>query len=361
MSKKLEEQYKIAKRFLDNIKGSISIVFHGDGDGVTSAVQVSKYLESLGKEVILVEPNDKSGIYLSNELVERIKDAENIVFVDLAIDQTEVPEKIHDKDVLVIDHHTIAKDLNEKENFTHINPRFFNEKLYLPASYLCYRTLNKEEFLWIAGMGVVSDYGVRNCQDLMKELEDRYPELVKEGLTQEKTQESKIGLYSNLINSAKGVKGNRGLKEAYNILYDCEEHEDIMSGRLIEYHEKFEGELKKLLDDFEKNATHYSKSNSYLYKIDSKYRISSTLSTVMSGKNPGSLIFIIRENGDLQINVRCQTDRVDVGKLTKELVKGIGKGGGHPNAAGGKIPAKNKERFMNRLKENLDLHSFEKD
>ncbi|MFB6088184.1 MAG: DHHA1 domain-containing protein [Candidatus Aenigmatarchaeota archaeon] len=358
MNKELEEQYKLAKNILDDIEGGISIVFHGDGDGVTSAVQVSKYLENAGKEVILVEPNDKAGIYLSNELIERVKEAENIVFVDLAIDQTGVPEKIHDENVLVIDHHTIDEDLNERENFTHINPRFYNSNLYLPAAYLCYRILNEEKFLWIAGMGVVSDYGVKDCQDLMKELEERHPELVEKGLTQEKSQESKIGFYSKLINSAKGVKGNKGLKEAYNILHDCEDHKDIMSGRLIKYHEKFEGELKRLIDDFEKNATHYSKSNSYVYKIDSKYRISSTLSTVMSERKPGSIIFVLRENSSLQLNVRCQTDRTDVSKLVKELVEGIGKGGGHPNAAGGKIPESNKERFMNRLKEKLDLHSF---
>ncbi len=46
---------------------------------------------------------------------------------------------------------------------------------------------------------------------------------------------------------------------------------------------------------------------------------------------------------------RCQSGRVNVAELLKELTDGIGKGGGHPQAAGAEVRIEHKDEFFQRL------------
>ena len=74
--------------------------------------------------------------------------------------------------MIVIDHHIFEKNLNS-ERVVHINPRFKKET-YLPTSYLVYRILENlgkeiKPFIWIAVTGIIGDYDVRECKDVMEE------------------------------------------------------------------------------------------------------------------------------------------------------------------------------------------------
>ena len=81
----------------------------------------------------------------------------------------------------------------------------------------------------------------------------------------------------------------------------------------------------------------------------------STISSLLSKKYPDAGIFAIRRNKEFRVSARCQTGRIDMAKLLKETTKGIGAGGGHERAAGASVPKKNGERFLESLRERLEL------
>lgn len=350
----LKKQYERGRNFLSSLKGNVSIIYHKDSDGLTSGVQVYKFFKRNNNNIDTISPNDKSGINISNELIETVKESDNVIFLDLPVDQISIVNKFEDVEVLVIDHHIVTKDLNDR-NILHINPRFYKEDIYLPAAYLCYKIIGNKDLAWIAGIGVIGDYGVDSCRDLIEEIKVTYPGLLGEDLTEKAIFKSRLGLYSEMINASKSIRGLKGLNEAFRIISKCETPEEFIESRLLKYYEKFQKELDKVEDEFEERGVFYSKANSYVYEIESKYNISSPFSSRIAEKYPDSVIFIITRNKGTKLNVRCHSGRVNVGKFMSELTEGIGRGGGHPKAAGGKIPRRNTQEFLNRLEERLEI------
>lgn len=74
-----------------------------------------------------------------------------------------------------------------------------------------------------------------------------------------------------------------------------------------------------------------------------------------------SVVYSIRKDG-IKLSVRSKTLEYDAGRITSRALNGIGSGGGHPNMAGGMIPAESsegsskellhllRERFLKELK-----------
>jgi len=330
-----------------------SLIYHKDSDGVCSAVLFSKMM---GKPEI-VSPNDSTGVKISENLFKKINELPQAVFTDLPVDQISY-EKILTK-TLVIDHHIPTKNLNEvyPQRFIHVNPRFQDPEIYLPASYIVYKIIEKinkkvEKYSWIAGVGVVGDKGVENCRDLIKLIGKKYPSLsIKDNSS---IWESELGFLSKLIDSSKGIAGIKGIIKSYEIFYKAESPDDIKNTELIKYYQKFQRELENLMLDFKYHSEHFPKTNSYLYKVISKYNIESTLSTILSEKNPDAAIFVYRIKNGLHISARCQTARINVAEVLKKLSKGIGSGGGHPQAAAASIQEKHISLFLERLKNFLE-------
>ncbi|MCD6477563.1 MAG: DHH family phosphoesterase [Candidatus Aenigmarchaeota archaeon] len=330
-----------------------SLVYHKDADGVCSAVLLSKV-----KNPTLSSPNDSNGIKISDSLMERLNELPKAVFTDLPVDQMPY-ERIKVK-TLVIDHHIPTRDLNNYDNFIHLNPRFKMPNAYLPASYLVYRILEKKyknikKYSWIAGVGVVGDRGTNSCRDLIDVIERDYPELlIKDKYNPKKMWSSELGFFSKLIDSSKGVKGIRGIMKSYEIFLNAEKPEDIKNTELMNYYRRFQRELENLIMDFRYHSEFFPETNAYMYRIESKYNIESTLSTVLSEKNPDAAIFVYRIKNGLHISARCQTGRINVADVLRNLSEGIGSGGGHPQAAAASIRKEHANRFLERLRNYLE-------
>ncbi len=91
----------------------------------------------------------------------------------------------------------------------------------------------------------------------------------------------------------------------------------------------------------------------YVYRIDSRLSIASTVSTMLSERNPDKIIFVVKQSNQMmKISARYQEgrqDTVNLNDLLKKAVKGIGSGGGHIRAAGAVVPKKDWPEFERRV------------
>lgn len=162
--------------------GKKLLFYHHDADGVCSAALLLKFFPGF-------ESMPREGPRLEESFPEYVvkKKPGLLVFLDIPIDQEwklvrEIQKKIPGLRIMIIDHHILEKDLNSSKT-VHYNPRF-KKDIYLPAAYLVYKILEGlgkgvKPSKWIAGMGIIGDYGFRECSDFLKTLEKEKPGILK--------------------------------------------------------------------------------------------------------------------------------------------------------------------------------------
>src|SRR3989338_11066201 len=133
-----------AVEFLKNIKktDNVVIIFNNDGDGICSCALIRRLLAKKGVEPYIISqpmPPDK---YLQKRLQTTIPT--KIIFLDMAIDQQPhiVKRFSSISDILIVDHHTIHKNMNGK-NIVHYNPRFNGKGIYQSTTYCAYKICSK--------------------------------------------------------------------------------------------------------------------------------------------------------------------------------------------------------------------------
>ncbi|MCD6367607.1 MAG: DHH family phosphoesterase [Candidatus Aenigmarchaeota archaeon] len=335
-------EFDRVKKFLSDLD-EYSLVYHKDSDGVCSAVLLSKFLGTPK----VVSPNDLPGIGITDMLVNSINSTKKIIFTDLPVDQTSY-DKIK-RETLIIDHHIPKTNLNKVSNkFIHVNPRFSDPNAYYPASYIVYKIseplgMDVKKCSWISAVGVIGDHGEKTCKDV-----------IEDAIRDHGIDRNDLNFLSNIIESSKGVKGMSGISEAYQIFLNAESPKDVLESKLIGYYHKYQKEINQLISDFRYHSEFFPETDSYLYEIKSRYNITSVLSTKISEEMPDSAVFVYKVRDYLFISARCQTGRINVGKLMEKLSEGIGSGGGHPQAAAATIPKKHIEEFMERLRKYLE-------
>ncbi len=331
------------KEILNSEENKI-LVYHRDADGVCSAALILKYFPNF-KSIVREGPIIDKDFY-KKVIKEKPK---FILFVDIPIDQSwkklkEIKNKTN-AEILIIDHHIPEKNLNP-EGIIHINPLFY-EKIYLPASFLVYEIVKKFEkeirrFVWIAGIGIIGDHCI--TPECLEECKKFYPNLLNK-----KPLNSKLAKGAELISSAISLKGETGAEKALEILIDSQEFEDFFNQpKLRKWKEIINKEIKKILMDFEIKKETYPEINLFIYLFKSKFNLSAVISSILADKYPDKIILIAKElNGDKKVSIRYSKGKLNMGEIVKQAVKGIGSGGGHPQAAGALI------KDWKKFKENL--------
>ncbi len=344
--------YEKGREFLKKMNEP-SIIYHADSDGLCSAVLVSKFLRYEGIEPSFVSPNDGPGIAVTDGLLNEIKYAKSCMFLDFQVDSLGLVEKMNCERILILDHHLPVKDLNSPQ-VLHLNPRFKLKDVYVPTSRLAYDLCLpvSEGFEWLALVGIVGDRGFAESMDIIKKASKKYPSLVP-SLRDEDLLKGTFGILSEIIEASKAVKSLDGIRRAFSVFTEANEPKDVMDSFLMKWREEFRNELSRLEADFEQNAEKFKSTNSYIYFIRSKYHLSSFMSNILADRFPDSAIFIMKKGDGLKVSGRCQSGRLNVAKILSELTEGIGRGGGHPKAAGAYVPLKEDE-FLSRLREKLE-------
>lgn len=330
------------------------IVHHRDVDGNCAAAQLLKFFEFESMSI-----KDPFVSYdLVNELVE--KNPQFIVFLDLAVDEhwenvVSLQTKLKNTKIVVFDHHVIRKDLNDF-GIIHINPRFIMSDAYIPTSLMVFDLLkclglNIESQMWISIIGTISDYGHKANPEFMKLAKETYPGFMK-GSQPIKT---KLGDAAKTIYSGIICRGEYGSRYALNALVKSKGFEDFAENEtLLEWRKTVDAEIKSVLDDFKKNKE--TKDKIVFYEIKSELNITAILANILAEKNADKFIVVSKHAQEgWKVSTRSPREpksEVDLSKVVSEAAKGIGYGGGHPQAAGALV--KNWEKFKEKMSASIN-------
>jgi len=351
MKKAIEYLKKINK------KDVVVIIFHNDGDGICSATLLNKFLiKWRGKpaDMLITQPMPPN-----KNLIDYVKTTipTKIIFTDLAIDQdVKFVKKFESiSKVLVIDHHEINNKISSKK-VTYYNPRLYNKNVYKSASYIVYKITSKivdmSDCLWIASIGIISDYDITYSKDLLNEANSKYHNYLGR-ITQKDVLTSKFGIMSDMIASAKATK-SLSCEQMVEMFTKSNSPEDILNGKYADKikksYQKIQNELERLKIDIKKSAE--INKNVVFYKFDSKYNFRSPLSSIISDKYPSKVIIVWNKSkGNIKLSARAKYQKYNIGSILKKISKKMKNvsAGGHPAAAGATIP----EKYWEEFKENL--------
>jgi single-stranded DNA-specific DHH superfamily exonuclease len=332
--------------------GKRLLFYHRDADGICAASLLLKFFGDF-------EVDARQGPRIEREFVKALieKKPDLVVFLDLPIDQEwekikEIFDKLPRLKIVVIDHHIHERDMNS-ERIVHVNPRFF-EDVYLATSYVVFKLMealgrNTPAFVWIAGIGIIGDYDVKDCQDVLDLSEKMYP-----GSVGNRPLSSKLGYASELICSAVTVKGSEGAEKVLKTLLESKDYRKFLeSKRLKVWHRNVKEEIRRVIKDAYSNREIHQKLGLHIYTIRTRMSLTSAVSTYFAEKYPDKTVIIRRRSeGEWKLSFRNQAGHVNVGQLAKKCVQGIGTGGGHKKAAGAIVSDwdKFRERILEELK-----------
>ena len=199
----LESEIKsVVKKFLEKSKDKeIQIISHFDTDGITSATIIIQTLKKLDKKFSL-----KIVKNLEKEFIDKLPKNKLTLFLDLGSGNLNHIAKSELKDVFIIDHHEIIKEVPEEINI--INPEL-HKKQKISSSCLTYlfcKQINPEnkKFAKLAIVGMIGDM-------LEKETDKLNNEILNDGEVRRKRGEE-IFSRSNLHSSPVTVVNKRVTK-----------------------------------------------------------------------------------------------------------------------------------------------------
>jgi single-stranded DNA-specific DHH superfamily exonuclease len=357
--------FEQAVEFIKNCKGKTVIIYDTDSDGIGAAVIIAKTLKRLFRKNPRAIPGDHDLAYLTKNNYDEIhrQKADNIIIVDIPVDKkAEYILRLSKKHrVLIIDHHQVHKNMNRYKNIVHANPSLWKSRIpsfrYASSKIafdICSKATNIEDLDWVAGVGIIGDYAGSSWKNFLDKVYKKYPYLKGKELY---SFENKLGYINHLITSGYYSK-RRGGKLGFDACLAAESPLDIIrlkspaAKRLKKLYDEIEKDIRHIMKVWKKEAEIIERRKLIILKLKTKFPIQSPISTKISIKKPNyTVIVAIKSNNKIHISFRRQDGKVNCGKLASNATKGLknANGGGHAPAAGGKIMAKD----WNKFKENI--------
>ncbi|MEK6927438.1 MAG: DHHA1 domain-containing protein [Nanoarchaeota archaeon] len=341
---KPEFVYGNEKRFSEFVKSlesakKIVAVSHLDLDGVASAKVVDYALQV--DRVILSE------YYASDneDLLQRIKKEKpsHVIFTDLVI-KKEFAEKVAKfAYVLVIDHHIHEQDYNSDKIFFLDSP-----ESGMCASYLAYYLFSKISDLskidWLVACASISDFCYKSIWRWMESVCEKYGDKFRGGMI-EGVDSGKI--WDLQWKMVLGLLHFKNVEEGYKLI--GLKFGDI--GDLNKYYVSIQKEFDLFLKKFDSEKIKFNDGE--FWEVNSESPIKSILVNYLSTKEQDKIfIFAKIKEEKYSLSARRQDGKVSVRDLLIKLVEGFegASVGGHFKAAGGNIMLKDREKFLERLK-----------
>jgi single-stranded DNA-specific DHH superfamily exonuclease len=350
LTRSLEGLFEKGLEFLKDPAERTVLIHHKDADGICSASVMLKALESMGQMPSNV-------VASSNEEVEHMfkvmEGFDRIIVLDIDISYLKEMLDASEKRILLIDHHPPRHDINS-DSIVYVNPRLAEPGAYQPASYLVWKMFCNHSDLgdveWLAALGTIADLGFEDCMDLISKFTD-----VKEKYDLAKTQYWK---YAEMLDAC--ITEN-GFEKTLYVIRRMKSFEEFAADNEVKSaFEKFSESYGRLEEEFWKNAKDISDINLIISEFSSEDRaMSSLLATNIALENPSKIIILMRRVGEMYaVNARYEGEAVDLGRIMQISSDGLNGGGGHANAAGATIKAKNSQIFKERLiKELSDFYT----
>ncbi|MBC5793048.1 MAG: DHH family phosphoesterase [Nanohaloarchaea archaeon] len=357
------EKLEPAMSYLENVDENdrVVIVHHWDMDGISSSAIISKILEELrGSPAEEVTIPAQRSYHLTEKDHELIDDADKLIVLDFNLEADELEELNEQLDVLVVDHHSFDR----KPEVAFVNPRDENEDVYVPCSKICLDIAAEydleEELRWIAGLGVIQDFGVDSCPELFERLYENYEQYLPKELSQEELAKNcEYGRYSSVLNIKPYRDSKHYAKLAYEALMSSEDLLELEAQeeyrKVYEVYLEMQDEFNDAVEDYEEEREIDRQKMIIFFELESDFHITSSIATNMSTKTPEWIHLVIqRDENEINVSARCQSGRVDLGDLMqKALPEGSreegAEAGGHKKAAGASM----KPEYLEEFKENF--------
>ncbi len=314
-----------------------SIVVHGDTDGVCSAaIALNKYP---GAQVWFTHP-----VGLLEDL--RRLDADLFILCDLAITERDKDELFEEflnrssnSQLIYIDHHplpldTIAGDIPASQVVRDLSKS---------SSELTYTFLGNKEMETVAIFGAISDYYTDTTEFVRRTL-DVYDKRT-------------IYLESGLLSQALAAQGKRDYEFKRKVLNRLSR--GIMPSKMPDVVKKAVMGTKKEWETIDFVKKEHEKIDGIALVKDVPRGISPTKAAKFALGASGLPISIstrVRKKNYLDISSRkLSTFSLDLNLTFRTIAPRFGgTGGGHPTAAGARIPKKNFEAFLEALKKEVE-------
>ncbi len=342
----LEKYQKKVKNFFENIqKQKTAVLHHRDPDGLGSGIITFKALEKItGKKPDFMQAVEYDEILSLIPELEK-KNFKKIIMVDLSVDSMGEKIKQFEKfaDVLIIDHHKVYQNL-ESDKTLFIKASFISDidPSKYPASKLCFDLFSAqtslEEFQWIVCCGILGDMGFEQWKDFFEQTYEKNSTNLKE-----------LEQLTELINAVETVEPEK-FDELVIEFVNAKNSDEMKQSVFQKDVKKLKEEADKWLKDFE-NAEFYEKIGLYFFIIKPKYDIKSFVSNTLSQKYYDKTLVVVQDLGKthLTLSARRQDFKIKMNELLEKATDGIGSGGGHVPAAGGRIPREKLKPFKENV------------
>src|SRR3989344_5908231 len=338
------KQVKEIKEHLSKAQNPL-FFFDNDQDGLCSFLLFQRYI-GRGKGVSVKSFPDLSAEYFRK--VHELK-ADYIFILDKPVVSNEFfleAEKVNIP-VVWIDHHIMEKNKqNSVPNFVnYYNPTQNRKKTDEPVTALCYQVTNKQDDLWIAVAGCISD---RHIPSFYKKFEKKYPDLaIKSKEAADVFYKSQIGKITKILgfglkdSTSNVVSMIRFLLKVKNPDEILEENSKnyAMHHRFEQVESKYQKTLKKAIFVGENNP-----GKSLFFQYGGDLSMSGDLSNELIYTFTEKIIVVIYMKGaKANISVRGKKARTVFLKAIEDLEGATG--GGHEVAVGGKMKIEDIKRF----------------
>lgn len=344
-----ESQLKDLRGQLEEMQNPL-FLYDNDADGLCSFILLRRFL-GRGKGVAVRTYPDIDARY-----ARRAEEfgSDGIVVLDrvfLGKDFIEEIEKMQLK-VIWIDHHNMGVDF--KHNLVSVfNPLLEKKKSEEPVTYWCYRATKREEDMWIALMGCVSDHYLPDFASVFAE---KYPDFwarkdfIKKPF--DAYYRTEIGKLARAIGF--GLKDSiSNVVKMQNFLISCLSPVEL--GQELESRDSFGNKYREIMKKYEsllREARNAAEKKIVFFRYGGDLSISSELSNELSYLYPGRFIVVVYSKGNVSnISLRGAHAR-DI--FEKVIVNFEGaSGGGHEEAVGARMQTKDLDNFKAAIEKEL--------
>src|SRR3989344_525541 len=313
------------------------IFFDDDPDGLCSYLLIKKHFKK-GNPVVI-----KSSPELDLSYLKKIEEysPDIVIVLDKPIISQDFIDKVN-VPIVWIDHHPI----NDVKGINYFNHLFSDKNDSRPVSYWCYQ-LTKEN-LWIAAVGVASDYSLATVNEFNK----KFPDLCEYVDDAGKIMfETKLGKLIKLFDFI--LKNNHYKVLQYvNLIEKIESPYELLEGtsknakEIIKVYKKVNKEYEILLNDA--LTPQSSKIHVFLY-VSGKTSFTSEISNELTFRFKDKMILVGRQKNNL-VKLSLRYQKGDLRKILEKSLEGLdGTGGGHEHACGAHVKSEDFNEFAKRL------------
>jgi single-stranded DNA-specific DHH superfamily exonuclease len=338
------KQIEEIREHLNNAQNPV-FFFDNDQDGLCSFLLLQRYI-GRGKGFPI-----KTSPALTKDYFRKVEEFNSdYIFIldkpEIAEDFVEEVEK-RNIPIIWIDHHDTPAEKIPKY-VKYYNPLLGEKKTNEPVTYLCYKTTNRKEDLWLAVVGCISDNLV---PDFYKNFMKDFPDLCKDYKNAFDilygTDIGKIariigfGLKDRITNVINMIKFLISAKSPRDFL-----EENSKNKTIYKRFEEIDKKYQKLLSKAKKEGV---SGNLVFFKYAGDTSMSSDIANGLKYVFPNKFIFVVYKKGvKANISGRGKNVREIILKAISELKNSTG--GGHDNAVGAQIMKEDVEQFEKNVK-----------